>query len=433
MIRLRPLSVTLAAASALLVLSGCGPDAEGQGCGIACLFSGSSAAPFVVAKAEIGDIVDVVPAIGPVRAASSVEVGAEIGGRVVEVLVDFNSAVTKDQILARIDPAPYEAAVRRAEAQLATAEGALAEATARLGATAARMERLRILARQDFAARAELEAADFEHQGLEAARKVAAAGVKDAQARLDDARLALERTTIRSPITGFVLDRRVQPGQVLNALHTTPVLFTIAASMDEVFVDALVSEADIGRVAAGMVVRITVDAYPGMVFDGVSTEVRRAPVREGRLVSYPVIVRAANPDQRLLPGMTASVEFVHSDARSVLRVPIRALYFQPQDFIPPLPEEKMREVAAAFPGDGPFGASPAAIRGAAFGAYLRKGYQRIFIERDGKLHTAAVRPQAQDAEFVEIVPGSERVWPADVDVQEGDRVVLSVADPGQPQ
>lgn len=291
-------------------------------------------ARFETAVVDTGMIRDIVPAIGRVRPARTVEVGAEINGRVVEVLADFDDRVEAGQVLARIDPEPYEAALVRAEASLQTARASLIEARSRLRAARRELERTRPLASSGTAPQARLEDLEFEAEQFEASVQRGQAGVSLAEAQLREARINLERTVIAAPISGFVLERRIEAGQAVNASFSTPVLFVIAADLSEVVIEARVAEADIGRIREGMEVRFSVDSIPRHSFSGEAGPVRRSPQVEGRFVSYLVEIRARDVEERLLPGMTASVEFVAAEAFNVLRLPRGAAYPIPtQDFV----------------------------------------------------------------------------------------------------
>ena len=265
---------------AILALSACG---EG---GVFPSRQDGPPARFETAVVDRGMIRDIVPAIGRVRPARAIEVGAEISGRVVEVLADFDDRVEEGQLLARIDPEPYEAALVRAEASLQTARASLLEARSRLRAAQRELERTQPLASSGAASRARLEQLEFEAEQFEAAVQRSQAGVVLAEAQLREASINLERTVISAPISGFVLERRIEAGQAVNAAFSTPVLFVIAANLSEVVIEARVAEADIGRISEGMEVRFSVDSIPRENFTGEAGPVRRSPQIEGRFVSY---------------------------------------------------------------------------------------------------------------------------------------------------
>lgn len=407
-----------------LVLSACG-EGEWFAAG------GESGPParFETAVVDRGMIRDIVPAIGRVRPARAVEVGAEINGRVVEVLADFDDRVEEGQVLARIDPEPYEAALVRAEASLQTARASLLEARSRLRAAQRELERTQSLAASGTASRARLEQLEFEAEQFEAAVQRGQAGVALAQAQLREARINLERTVIAAPISGFVLERRIEEGQAVNASFSTPVLFVIAANLSEVVIEARVAEADIGRIREGMEVRFSVDSIPRNSFSGEAGPVRRAPQIEGRFVSYLVEIRARDEEERLLPGMTASVEFVAAEAFNVLRAPRQALSpSMSRDFIRHIHEEywpdDLREsIDRSEPGwEG-------RIRGGLAGTALGRGFRlgrnlRIVHQVVGTgFGYVEVEVGAEDDHYFEIVDG---------DIEEGDRVFIFDHGPAGP-
>ena len=408
---------------AILALSACG---EG---GVFPSRQDGPPARFETAVVDRGMIRDIVPAIGRVRPARAIEVGAEISGRVVEVLADFDDRVEEGQLLARIDPEPYEAALVRAEASLQTARASLLEARSRLRAAQRELERTQPLASSGAASRARLEQLEFEAEQFEAAVQRSQAGVVLAEAQLREASINLERTVISAPISGFVLERRIEAGQAVNAAFSTPVLFVIAANLSEVVIEARVAEADIGRISEGMEVRFSVDSIPRENFTGEAGPVRRSPQIDGRFVSYLVEIRARDERERLLPGMTAAVEFVAAEAFDVLRAPRQALTpMWSQELIqlidPELwPEELRERIDRSQPGwEG-------RVRGSLAGAALGRGFRtrrniRIVHQVVGNgFGYAEVEIGAEDDQYFEILAG---------DIAEGDRVFLFDHGPAGP-
>ncbi|GEM_PF-2546656 len=385
---------------------------------------------YQVAILALGEIRDVVPAAGTVHAAAAVEVGAEVSGRVVEVGANFNEQVKAGQVLARIDPAPFETALERARAAAAQAQSALQQNESEVANFQAVFDRVNGLFERGFATRVLFETSLRDRDVARARLEQAVAGLDQAQKAVTEAELAVARTVIRSPIDGFVLDRKVEIGQVLNANQATPILFTIASTLNEVEVEALVSEADISRVKLGLPVRLQVDAYSNEQFAGEIVEIRRAPQVEGRSVSYPVLVRAKDAQERLLPGMTAQVEFVHSAAQFVPRLPLEAISaLSPPRFEVAMSDEELAETARDYPGDGPGGADCAAIYGGHAGLCFKHRFYPLYVERDGKIYLAPVRIGAQDAEHFEVIPPDAAFLttmqlPKAVVMKPGDRVLI---------
>jgi HlyD family secretion protein len=375
---------------------------------------------------------DIVPAIGRVRPARVVEVGAEINGRFVEVLADFDDRVEEGQVLARIDPQPFEAALVRAQASLQTARASLLEARSRYRGAQRELERTQSLASSGTAPRARLEDLEFEAEQFEAAVQRGLAGVALAEAQLREAQINLERTVIAAPISGFVLERRIEEGQAVNAAFSTPVLFVIAANLSEVVIEARVAEADIGRISEGMEVRFSVDSIPRNSFSGEAGPVRRAPQVEGRFVSYLVEIRARDEDERLLPGMTASVEFVAAEAFNVLRLPRGALYPIPtQDFVAALdPALLPPDLVERYDGDlaGNWGGVWGAMGGRALGIGLREGRRLHAIHPvvGNRFGYVLIEVGAEDDNYLEIVEVIHG------DLEEGDRVFVFDHGPAGP-
>ncbi|MGP1276401.1 MAG: efflux RND transporter periplasmic adaptor subunit [Caulobacterales bacterium] len=415
--------VVATAAAISFTLSACG---EGE------WFASAPSGPparFETAVVDRGMIRDIVPAIGRVRPARAVEVGAEINGRVVEVLADFDDRVEEGQVLARIDAQPYEAALVRAEASLQTARASLLEARSRYRGAQRELERTSSLAASGTAPQARLEDIEFEAEQLEAAVQRGAAGVSLAEAQLREARINLERTVIAAPISGFVLERRVEEGQAVNASFSTPVLFVIAANLSEVVIEARVAEADIGRISEGMEVRFSVDSIPRNSFSGEAGPVRRAPQVEGRFVSYLVEIRARDEEERLLPGMTASVEFVAAEAFNVMRAPRQALN-------PPMTREFIQQIDPELLPDyvldnidrsqsGWEGGVRGALAGRALGRGFRLGRNLQIVHQvvGTGFGYVEVEVGAEDDNYFEIVSG---------DIEEGDRVFIFDHGPAGP-
>lgn len=284
-----------------------------------------------------------VSASGAVKALVTVDVGSQLSGPITEMKADFNSSVKQGDLLAIIDRAPFEAKAEAAAAGLAIAKadvGLREAATAKIQKQLAQFDRdvarykaltpasgvsrqqLDQAETQSAVARQELAAA---HAQLEAAK----ANVILRQADLAQAEINLNRTLIRSPINGVVIDRRMQRGQTVTAEYQTPVLFQIAQDLSQILILAQVDEADIGAIRAGDKATFSVEAFPDEVFSGVVDQVRLAAARTSGVVTYTVVVRARNPDLRLFPDMTATVRIVTARREDALSVPNEALRFRP--------------------------------------------------------------------------------------------------------
>jgi HlyD family secretion protein len=318
--------------------------------------------------------------------------------------------VEAGQLLARIDPAPYEAGLAQAEASLRTANARVRAASAERDNTARELSRARELQARGTAPASLVEEYEFNLVAQEARLAQARAESELAESRVEQARIDLARTEIRSPIDGFIQDRLIEVGQTVSAAQSTPTLFIVSSNLTNVVIEALVAENDIERVQEGLEVRFTVEAYPGESFYGVSGAVRRSPRENGRFVSYPVLIEASDPEQRLLPGMTAAVEFIHDEARAVTRVRIEALSTFPVGWCP---EDITNEDIDSTPGLRTSEMSEsmrcAAAVGVLGGRIIREGQRRLFVLEDGEPVMRRVRIGAEDDRYVEIVDGDIRI------------------------
>jgi HlyD family secretion protein len=318
---------------------------------------GNSEVKYRLAKVERGPLAAVVVASGTLNAVTTVQVGSQISGQVKEIYADFNTPVKKDQVIARIDPATFELRVNQARADLDAAEGAVAVAHSGVAAQQAELGRVKVtlvdaqrdverkkqLVDKKFISAAELDKAQVvldttreQLKAVEAQIKVseaqvasARAAVKQRESLLRQAQVDLERTIIRAPVDGTVILRNVDAGQTVAASLQAPVLFTIARDLRDMQVEAAIDEADVGRLRVGMPTSFAVDAFPRRNFTGEIRQIRKSPQNVQNVVSYTVVISAANPDLALLPGMTANVRVAVESRASTLKVPNAALRFRP--------------------------------------------------------------------------------------------------------
>jgi HlyD family secretion protein len=295
-------------------------------------FRGADAADgeYVTTRIERGDITQAVTATGTVKPVTTVQVGTYVSGPIIAIDVDFNSPVRKGQRVARIDPASFQVKVQRAEANLATSRARVRKALADLELKRLTLERNRELRAQNFLAETELDAAKSDHEQAAAQIALEEAGVQQAEAELEEARINLRYTDILSPVDGVVVSRSVDVGQTVAASFQTPTLFEIAQDLTKMQVNASVSEADIGVVREGQPASFRVDAFRDRTFRGVVKQVRNAPVTVENVVTYDVVIEVENPDLSLRPGMTAATAITTARAEDVLRSPLRALTFRPR-------------------------------------------------------------------------------------------------------
>ncbi|MDP1992061.1 MAG: efflux RND transporter periplasmic adaptor subunit [Syntrophales bacterium] len=275
-----------------------------------------------------GDLRAKVTATGTVSAVTTVLVGTQVSGTVKEIFVDFNSPVKKGQLLAQIDPELSQARVAQARANLLSAEAGVEKAAAALQDAKRTLERNRTLWDRNFIARSDLDTSETNQQSAAAQLSVAKAQVEQARAALRQEETNLQYTRILSPVDGVVISRNVDVGQTVAASFQTPTLFSIAQDLTRMQIDTNVDEADIGRISVGQTVQFTVDAYPDSAFPGKVAEVRNAPTTIQNVVTYDVVVKVANPELKLKPGMTANVSIITALEKDVLKVPNAAIRFK---------------------------------------------------------------------------------------------------------
>ena len=292
---------------------------------------------YTTVKVSRGDIIDEVLATGTIDPVLKVDIGSFVSGPIVEIKVDFNEKVTEGQLLARVDPRRFRIAKLRDEATLNTARARVLQTRTELQRAIndeRRAMRLRDI-NEDYLADTEMDQFKFARQSLEAQLVVAEENVKQAEAQLSDSKLNLIYTDILAPMAGTIIDRKIDEGQTLAAQFQTPSLFTLAPDMEKrMWVLANVVEADIGRVIKAKTedrpVYFTVDAYEDELFVGKIFQIRRNPLAEQSVVTYPVVVETPNPGEKLLPGMTADLSFEIERREDVLRIPAEAIRFLPE-------------------------------------------------------------------------------------------------------
>jgi HlyD family secretion protein len=289
------------------------------GLGIWAFFQFWSAKPKEIfwrtAPVERGDVTIIITATGTMNADTSVDVGTQVTGKIAKVLVDFNSLVKRGQILAILDTTLLYA--NKLEASAAMQKAVLAANQARRDYNRdLKLFKVKVTALADF------EQTKINYQ-------TANVNLTSARAELSRARINLQYATIKAPISGQVISRNIQVGNMVIASFNSPTLFTIANDLTKMQVQANVDEADIGQVKLGQGAKFTVDAFPKDVFNGTVTQVRRQPVILQSVVNYVVIVEIANPDLKLMPGLTANLNIFVDEHTNVLRIPTGAFRFEP--------------------------------------------------------------------------------------------------------
>lgn len=289
------------------------------------------AAAYRTAPVDRGDLRVSISATGSLRALSTVDVGSQVSGQMLSVEVDFNDRVSAGQVIARIDPANFQARLSQTRADLTSARASLNEARATLKNAEADYARKQELAARQLIARSELDQALAARDQARARVGSAEAAVLQREAGVANAELELSYTELKSPVDGVVLNRAVEPGQTVAASFQTPVLFQIAEDLSQMRIELAIDESDVGQLREGQPVRFTVDAFPGRDFRGKVKQVRLSATNTQNVITYPVVVAVENPDGTLLPGMTANAEIEVSRKEGVLRVPNAALRYKPAD------------------------------------------------------------------------------------------------------
>jgi HlyD family secretion protein len=430
---------------------------------------------FKVAKVDRGTIEQVVTATGQLSAVVTVQVGSQVSGIIQSLNADFNSQVKAGQIVAQIDPTRFKANLEQAHASLKNAEAASARAQVNFDVAKKEWERAQELANRQVIGAAELDGLKAKYELSRVEKLSAEAQVAQARAQVGMAKVDLDRTTIRSPIDGTVLQRAVDVGQTVAASLSAPTIFTIAQDLSKMEVRAAIDEADVGKLREGLEARFSVDAYPGREFVATIFQVRSNPNVLQNVVTYDAILRVDNPDNRLRPGMTASVRIVTEKRENVLRIPNAALRFKPPadlvlastagpmgwgrgdsgapagpdgerrrranadggagvavEGVPPRGEGgggEDRRAGGAFPGGGGGeGRRPPGAGGpGGWGGRRGEGNRvatRVYKAEGEKLQALPFRPGISDDQFTEILRGP---------LKEGDEIVTEATGPGTQQ
>src|SRR5215472_12744590 len=269
------------------------------------------AAPrFETATVQRGRLISRVTATGTLSALVTVQVGTQVSGRIAQLNVDFNSSVKKGDLIAKIDPQLFEAAVEQARANYIEAKGNLAKSRAQAADAQRQLIRAKTLLQKQLISQADHDTTETAKLAADAQVEVSLGAVEQARAALHQAEINLAYTSIISPIDGTVISRNVDVGQTVAASLQAPTLFTIAENLKKMQVDTNVAEADVGRLEPGMIATFTVDAYPNERFRGTIRQIRNAPQTVQNVVTYDAVIDVDNSDLKLRPGMTTNVTVI---------------------------------------------------------------------------------------------------------------------------
>jgi HlyD family secretion protein len=283
----------------------------------------------VRAAVSRGPITETVQATGTIEPQRRVNVGSQVSGTVTAIYADFNSVVTAGQLLAEIDPTLFEMQVKVQEAAVERQKNDIATQEMQLADVKRTRDRVQELYDKQLQPLQQLEAAELTVRARESQVLSAKKQLVQTEAALEAARLNLSYTKIYAPIDGVVVNRRVDRGQTVQASMTTPSFFMLTTPLQLLKLNAMVDEADVGRVRPGQTVRFRVNTFGQELFTGTVDAVRLNAFNSNSVVTYPVWVSVPNDDLRLRPGMTATVHIEVSGATEVVRVPNDALRFRP--------------------------------------------------------------------------------------------------------
>ena len=355
---------------------------------------GWSDPPYKTAKVEEGPLAVTITASGTLNPVKSVQVGTQVSGMLQDIYVDFNDVVKKGQIIARIDPREWQARFEQAEANYILANR--------------NHENNKKLIEKKF-----ISPAAFD-QTLSA--------YKSAKASLAMAKKALDDTIIRAPVDGVVVKRSVERGQTVAASLQAPELFIIAQDLSDMQVETSIDEADVGRITEGMMATFTVDAFPGQVFQSKVKQVRKAPLNVQNVVTYTVLLTAANPDLKLLPGMTANASIVTEQKEKVLRLPNAALRFKmPEGVVPDTNNSKTDKSATSSSRP-----QSAGVAGKPYAGAPKVVSRKVWVLEEAGLKKKpvqrTVRVGLSDGAASEILPAQE----GELTLKPGDEVIVGV-------
>lgn len=378
--------------------------------------SGVRSAPieYRTAFVERGSIVAVVGATGTINPVTSVQVGAQVTGKIISLHADFNSVVKAGEVITRIDPSLFQTRRDQAAANLVNAKAMWSKTRTELAQRKRELDRMQALFQRELVSQNDLDVSTTSYESAQAQSEIAAAQINQAQALLDTADLDLKYTVIRSPVNGIVIARNVEVGQTVTAGFTTPNIFLIALDLTKMQVDANVSESDIGGIREGQEALFTVDTYPGVDFQGVVKQIRNAPIIVQNVVTYDVVVEVDNGDLRLKPGMTANVSITVGRKDEVLMVPNAAFRFS----LPPSGPVGQKVADSGADVKKPSSSLPPQRPKGGGGNHGKKTVWKV--NDSGDPASVAIRPGISDGSTTEVVDG---------ELRERDKIIIGIVLP----
>ena len=388
------------------------------GLGYSWLTSSATSLNYATVPVTRGDLVRSVTASGTVNPVNTIQVGSYISGVVQTVACDFNDAVKAGQLCAKIDPRPFQSTVDQADANLNSARAQRVKDQANLAYTKAASERTARLVQQGIVSQDIADSAKNAYDQARADVTVDEATIVQRQAALDAAKINLNYTDILSPVDGTVVSRNVTVGQTVASTLQSPTLFLISTDLTKMQVDANVSESDIGPIKEDDRATFTVQAFPGIEFNGVVSQVRQVPITLQNVVTYDVVVNVDNPDLLLKPGMTATARIITAERNDVLRVSDQALHYTPTSAVETATNVQSRPRAPGQNAFGPnaFKGPPQKARTVAAPRRSTQGEGRVYVLRDGEPVAVPITVGLDDDANAEVLAG---------DLKEGDKVIVS--------
>ncbi|HMA94670.1 MAG TPA: efflux RND transporter periplasmic adaptor subunit [Polyangiaceae bacterium] len=368
---------------------------------------------------ERRSIIGKVTATGTLQARVTVQVGSQVSGRIQKLFADYNSTVKKGDVIAKIDPTLFDAAVAKEQANYLAAKANLAKAKAQTELAERQFTRLKALGNDQLATQSDIDSAETNVAVNQSQIGAAEAALAQAVASLQSAKTNRSFTTIISPIDGTVISRSVDVGQTVAASLQAPTIFTIAEDLKKMQVSTNISESDVGRLAPGMKASFTVDAFPGQRFYGSIGQVRNAAQTVQNVVTYNAIIEFDNPEFKLRPGMTASVSIVYAERNDVLVIPNAALRFVPPpeaNLKTPERTARARPDTSAAPGAARAARSPSTEGG------MDVSRKTVWVPKGVSAESLPIKVGLSDGSYTELL---------DDKLKEGDKVVTEAIVNGQ--
>ena len=346
------------------------------------------------AKVTKGKVCSSVTATGTIQAIKTVDVGTQVSGVISKIYVDYNSHVEKGELLAELDRQALESMLENAQANFENAQ-------AEVNYQKANYNRTKALFDKNMISQADYDLAQYNYSK-------SLASLKTTTSDFNKAKVNLNYSYIYSPISGVILYRAVDEGQTVAASFSTPTLFTIANDLTQMQVEANIDEADIGQIKNGQKVTFTVDAFTDKSFAGEVTQIRLKPTTKSNVVTYTVIIKAPNPDMKLMPGMTANISIIQNEASDVLVIPSKALRFKP-DMAVIADYEKLNGLKSEFQNE-----TPQKIN---IKPNIPQTKRKVWVKNGKSIHPVDIEIGINDDANVQIISG----------LKEGDDIIFSMS------